>query len=649
MSSQKAGYNNIPAESNLEDFVKTPEFDHQCTKQAHEIFLSSDENDEFDQGTLWSSDEGVLSATTVESSSPHDVSRAEASLYYAGVGPKGRGPKLIYRTSDDVFYEPSGPEMYKRLMRIVPVPDDHQIGQNNMWDKLRDQVMSLLDQRAIKVTSVDFVRFTWLDEHPHQETLDDDELEDGDGADEDGDGAEEEELNYDNMPPIHPVEDGVRHYTNPTIWVGVLPESLSGAVAHGAAQDILALLDFHQLQKIDIAFRESVYRDLVSHGPALFRPAEYENPIKEVIDNVSVALSLPIAGRKTVMQGTLGPYFRVRDKLYAITARHNLFPSEAGTTEYRYTRPGPKMEVLLMGSSAFTTYVNSIQALIGTYFECIEVLEQRIAWVKTRLEDGVIIDDAQAKLDQNTAEIAVFRCKIEALKTFYVDISKKFGKDKDRVIGFVCWSPPIGVGVPPHRYTRDLCVIELYKDKFKHMMGNILSLGPEMSLTKLRYLLEDHNDSPPAFKYPINGLLVLEGILTAEEIASPNSLDLHGHQIRRVIKRGYATNTTVGTVTRFMSYVRIYSGISIAESLELPILSHERETGAFSKGGDSGSLIVSPQGEFVALLTGGTNKGTDGSDITYSTPFFYVWNLVKEEFPGANLYFDKLEEFLADA
>ena len=40
----------------------------------------------------------------------------------------------------------------------------------------------------------------------------------------------------------------------------------------------------------------------------------------------------------------------------------------------------------------------------------------------------------------------------------------------------------------------------------------------------------------------------------------------------------------------------------------------------------------------------------DSSDITYSTQasFEWVWELVKEEFPGANVCFDDLDEFLAD-
>ena len=36
------------------------------------------------------------------------------------------------------------------------------------------------------------------------------------------------------------------------------------------------------------------------------------------------------------MQGTLGPYFHVCDKLYAITVRHNLFVLSGDNDEYRY-------------------------------------------------------------------------------------------------------------------------------------------------------------------------------------------------------------------------------------------------------------------------------------------------------------------------
>lgn len=88
------------------------------------------------------------------------------------------------------------------------------------------------------------------------------------------------------------------------------------------------------------------------------------------------------------------------------------------------------------------------------------------------------------------------------------------------------------------------------------------------------------------------------------------------------------------------------------DSLDVPIFSHEHDAyGTFSKGGDSGSAIVSHSGELVAFLTGGTSNGVcleDGADITYATPFENIWDLVKEELPGASLDFDNLQEFLAD-
>lgn len=192
------------------------------------------------------------------------------------------------------------------------------------------KVVELLDRRRIKVTSVDFVRFTWLDKKPDQEIPE--EEDDNDDADDD---ANEEEVDYDNIPTIKPVEDGIRHYTNPTIWIGVLADTLTGAVAHESAKDICAFLNELQVQNIDVAYRESISKFLHGHGPALFAPVKNDNVFKEIIDNVSVALSLPITGRRTDMQGTLGPYFHVGNKLYVITARHILFMPNGDNEEFR--------------------------------------------------------------------------------------------------------------------------------------------------------------------------------------------------------------------------------------------------------------------------------------------------------------------------
>ena len=99
----------------------------------------------------WSSVDSVPGATTIQPG-PYDVPELEAETYYAGVGPYGYGPKLIYRTSDDVFKEPTGIYPRRRLMRVVPVPDSHDFGPNVTWDAIRDQVCVLLLPKCFFVT-----------------------------------------------------------------------------------------------------------------------------------------------------------------------------------------------------------------------------------------------------------------------------------------------------------------------------------------------------------------------------------------------------------------------------------------------------------------------------------------------------------------
>lgn len=144
----------------------------------------------------------------------------------------------------------------------------------------------------------------------------------------------------------------------------------------------------------------------------------------------------------------------------------------------------------------------------------------------------------------------------------------------------------------------------------------------------------DRIDVPSEFRYPENGLIHLQRMLTAEQVNNPSRPNLQGERIRRVLKRGFTTQITIGTLKRFGSFVRKYSTAGNMESLKLPILSHENETGTFSKGGDPRSLIVSALGKFVGLLTGGSNSGTDGFDITFATLFEWVWELVCVVFPG---------------
>ena len=131
-----------------------------------------------------------------------------------------------------------------------------------------------------------------------------------------------------------------------------------------------------------------------------------------------------------------------------------------------------------MGNPAFTNYLASIQANIGTLNDTVHSLEKRTRTLTRRVEAGG--DDAQksaGELAETQDQLTKTVTKIDALKAFFVDVKKRWSKLNDRVIGYVVWAPPIGVGVPPHRYTRDLCVIKVNKKKFRKFRGNVLSLG----------------------------------------------------------------------------------------------------------------------------------------------------------------------------
>ena len=150
--------------------------------------------------------------------------------------------------------------------------------------------------------------------------------------------------------------------------------------------------------------------------------------------------------------------------------------------------------------------------------------------------------------------------------------------------------------------------------------------------------MHDRFDAPHEFEYPEDGLFKMQGILSDEEMHMPDNTTPDGDPTRRVIKRGSNTFTTVGGLSGYLSHVRRYYPIGKVDSTEVAVHPHA-DSGPFSRGGDSGAIIVDARGRLVALLTGSTG-GTDSSDITFGTPMFWLWPLILAKFPGANLCLD---------
>ena len=144
-------------------------------------------------------------------------------------------------------------------------------------------------------------------------------------------------------------------------------------------------------------------------------------------------------------------------------------------------------------------------------------------------------------------------------------------------------------------------------------------------------------DAQSGFKYPAERLLQLRGILTKDRMCHASAKDHDGDDCLYVIKRGLTSLTTIGRATGFFSHVREYfPNQTHWDSTEWAILPYDNDSGTFSKRGDSGSMIASGTGEFGGLLTGGSGQ-TESSDITYATPMFWLWDVIKAKFPNADL------------
>lgn len=122
-------------------------------------------------------------------------------------------------------------------------------------------------------------------------------------------------------------------------------------------------------------------------------------------------------------------------------------------------------------------------------------------------------------------------------------------------------------------------------------------------------------------------------------MCKPNNKVHKGDPMRYVKKRGLTTLTRIGCLTGFESHVRRYFTLGSRDSVEAAVCPSDKDSGPFSRGGDSGSIIVDAFGKFVALLTDGTGP-TDSPDITFGSQMYWLWEIIRAEFPDTNLYFE---------
>jgi hypothetical protein len=119
----------------------------------------------------------------------------------------------------------------------------------NLWTDIRSKVVELLDRRNIQHSSINLVRFSWVEDN---KGIEENEGDGGDkeNRDENEDVEENEDFEdfkgFDFKIPLY----GTVVTTPITIWVGVLPNTLTSEVALHSSNDILDLLKEHGISDI---------------------------------------------------------------------------------------------------------------------------------------------------------------------------------------------------------------------------------------------------------------------------------------------------------------------------------------------------------------------------------------------------------------
>ena len=148
-----------------------------------------------------------------------------------------------------------------------------------------------------------------------------------------------------------------------------------------------------------------------------------------------------------------------------------------------------------------------------------------------------------------------------------------------------------------------------------------------------------HNEDQADYRVLDDSLLQADGIVSAAEISNPKHLDANGQPCLIVVKNGGTTGTTVGRANGLESVKRTYQehGIIRQDSLEIALVFYGKGHGKFSDAGDSGSIVLTREGKILGMLTGGAGP-TPETDVTWLTPFWWLEERIKMQYPGAHLY-----------
>ncbi|CCM06263.1 uncharacterized protein FIBRA_08513 [Fibroporia radiculosa] len=506
---------------------------------------------------------------------PYIPSAAEAIFYYYGLPSK---PRLIARSSSDVWMQPTGAEAYLELKELTPL-GVHPL--DTVWEDTVGPAIDLyFQEKGVQCTS------------------------------------------------MNPLRIGIVGQSSPPaiIFIGVNPGSLSHELGIEVAVHCRNILIQNGIDDVHVEIRDSEF----TQAAMLYKPAISANPAAMLREPFSTSLGLSICGAKTTnFEGTGGLFFVDSAKpgiLYLLTARHVLFPPNKEQNKlYRYCNStgAPRRNVMLLGEATFNARLEDIKAAIDGKNHVIDTLNMRLKLAnEMKSKDDAAAERRSIKLKMDEVNEA-----IKAFEDLLADVVRDWQEEENRIIGHVVLSPPIRPNYGKDGFTEDWAVVEVHPTKIARLnfIGNAIDLG-YVEISELFAWMYPQTANPSSFKYPGDRLLKCFGTVTDQEMFKPDPKNTdHNDPAIMVLKNGNTSKFTVGRLNTIRAFVRVYgNGIANEMSKEVCVLPRNPKSGPFSVCGDSGSVVIDGIGRICGILTGGVQGTTDVSDCTFITSINFL-------------------------
>ncbi|KDQ54433.1 hypothetical protein JAAARDRAFT_49387 [Jaapia argillacea MUCL 33604] len=519
----------------------------------------------------------ISTSSNPSTNAPYVTPDIEARNYYYGLPSK---PRLIARSSPDVWRRPTGPEAYLIPKELTPL-GTHRL--NEVWEKTVGPAMDqYLQGKGVQSTSMNPLRIG---------------------------------IAGDSSPPA-------------VIFVGVNPGSLSHELGLEVAVHCRSILVQNGIDDVHIEIRESKF----TRAAMLYKPdiSFKVNAATAVRESFSTALGLPICNANTTnFEGTGGFFFIDPVKpgiLYLLTARHVLFPpgtEQNKLYEFHGDTGAPLRNVMLLGEAAFKARLKDLEAAIRINKITVDQLNRHLVLVDN-MEDE---DEATAERNAVTHKIDTVIEVIEALETLLPELLRDWQKEENRIIGHVVLSPPIGLDDGDDGFADDWAVVEIHPTKISRLnfVGNAIDLSYIPIIDLVAWMLP-HTAGPSSFQYLGDALLECSGTVSDQEMFRPDlkNKDHHDDPALFVLKHGNASKLTAGRLNTICAFVREYvDGVAGEMSKELSVLPRSLKSGSFSAPGDSGSVVIDGVSRICGIIVGGDGDGED-YDCTFVTSINFL-------------------------